>query len=74
MKCVICRVGETLPGRVTVTLQRDGTTVILRDVPADVCDNCEEYYLSEAVTDRVLLLAEDAASKQVEVEIRRYAA
>ena len=31
--------GNTKPGTVTVTLQRGGTTVILKDVPADVCEN-----------------------------------
>jgi hypothetical protein len=28
----------TVPGRATVTLQRAGATVIVKDVPAAVCD------------------------------------
>lgn len=47
MKCVICKTGETAPGKVTVTLQRDEATVLIKDVPAEVCDNCGEYYLTE---------------------------
>lgn len=74
MKCVICRQGETSPGLVTVTLQRSETTVVLKAVPADVCDNCGEYYLSEETTRRLLALAEDAISKGAEVEILRFAA
>jgi YgiT-type zinc finger domain-containing protein len=74
MKCVICRHGETRTGRVTVTLQRGGTTVIVRDVPADVCENCGEYYLSEQVTEQLLARSEQAVKSGAEVEILRFAA
>lgn len=74
MMCVICRVGEASPGQVTVSLQRGDTTIILKGVPADVCDNCGEYYLSEEVTRKVLAAAEEAVSRGAEVEILRFAA
>lgn len=74
MQCVICKQGQTHPGHVTVALQRGDTTVILKDVPAEVCDNCGEYYLSEDVTRRVLERAEDAVESGAEVEILRFAA
>ena len=74
MKCVLCRQGETNPGSVTVTLQRDNTTVIVKDVPADVCENCGEYYLSDKTTDKVHAMGEDAVRKGAEVEILRFAA
>ncbi|MEW6139268.1 MAG: type II toxin-antitoxin system MqsA family antitoxin [Thermodesulfobacteriota bacterium] len=74
MMCVLCRHGETLPGRVTVSLQRGETTVIIKGVPAQVCENCGEYYLDEEITEQVLSMAEDAVKKNVEVEILRFAA
>jgi len=74
VKCVICRQGETHPGMIVVTLQRGETTVILKGVPAEVCDNCGEYYLSEQITGSVLERAELAAQKGVEVEILQFAA
>ena len=74
MRCMLCRHGETQPGQATVVLQRGESTVIIKATPAEVCDNCGEYYLSEAVTDQVLSMAEDAAKKNVEVEILRFAA
>jgi YgiT-type zinc finger domain-containing protein len=74
MSCVICRNGKTLKGHVTVTLQRGETTVILKQVPADVCDNCGEYYLSSEVTAQVLGKAESAVQSGAEVEILRFAA
>lgn len=54
MLCVICKHRTTKPGLVTVTLQRDEYTVILKGVPAEVCDNCGEYYLSDTVIERIL--------------------
>ncbi len=74
MKCVICKQGETLPGIVTVTLQRNESTIIFKGVPADVCQNCGEYYLSESTTGNLLERAEESTRKGAEVEILRYAA
>ena len=74
MNCVICRNGTTNSGYVTVTLQRGETTVILKHVPADVCDTCGEYYLSSEVAAQVLEKAESAVRSGAEVEILRFAA
>ncbi|MEW6353703.1 MAG: type II toxin-antitoxin system MqsA family antitoxin [Pseudomonadota bacterium] len=74
MKCLLYRQGETRPGRVTVTLQRGETTVIIKDVPADVCENCGEYYLADDVTEQLLVKGEEAVKNGAEVEIFRYAA
>jgi YgiT-type zinc finger domain-containing protein len=74
MRCVLCKLGETKAGLVTVTLQRGDTTVIIKGVPAQVCENCGEYYLQEDITERVLAMAEEAVKNNVEVEILRFAA
>ena len=74
MKCVICRQGETRPGKVVVTLQRAETTVILKGVPADICENCREYYLSGQTAGTVLDRAEAAVQNGAEVEILQFAA
>ena len=74
MKCVICKTGDTTAGYTTVTLQRAGTVVIIKEVPADVCQDCGEYYLDEAVASKVYAQAEDAVTRHAEVEILQYAA
>jgi YgiT-type zinc finger domain-containing protein len=74
MTCVLCKYGQTKPGKVTVTLQRGETTVIVKDVPAQVCENCGEYYLEEEITGKVISMAEEAVKKNAEVEIVRFAA
>jgi hypothetical protein len=48
--------------------------VVFKDVPADVCDNCGEYYLGEAVTRELMERAEAAVAGGAEVEVLRYAA
>mgnify|MGYP001041985273 CR=1 FL=1 len=55
MKCVVCKQAETRPGTATVTLERDGLTVVFKGVPAQVCPNCGEDYVEQAIADRKLL-------------------
>lgn len=74
MKCVICRQGDTSPGYVLLTLQRGETIVVLKEVPAKICGNCGEYFLSEEVTLRALERAEAAVANSAEVEIVRFSA
>ena len=72
MKCVICRNGETRSGAATVTLERGGATVVIKDVPAEVCGNCGEHYLSDDTTAEVMGLAEEAEKHGAEIEVPRY--
>jgi len=74
MKCVICKQGETRPGKATVTLERNGTTLVIKGVPANVCANCGEEYVDEEITARLLDTAEEAAKKGVQVDVREYVA
>jgi YgiT-type zinc finger domain-containing protein len=74
MKCIICKHGETVAAATTVTLERGGMTLVFKSVPAEVCDNCGEEYVSDETTRRLLTQAEEAVSRGVEVEVRAYAA
>jgi YgiT-type zinc finger domain-containing protein len=74
MKCVICKQGVTLPGKTTITLERDGMTLVVKGVPAQVCQNCGEEYVSEQVTEDLLVRAEQLAQSGTQVDIRQYIA
>lgn len=74
MKCVVCKTGQTQPGLATVTMVREGTTVVFREVPADVCANCGEEYVSESIAGQLLGRAEAAEKIGVEVDVRHYVA
>ncbi|MBL8134031.1 MAG: type II toxin-antitoxin system MqsA family antitoxin [Anaerolineae bacterium] len=74
MNCLICKVGETQPGTVTVTLERGATTLVLKSVPAQVCNNCGEAYLDESTTTQIMDTAAAALDAGVQVEIRTFQA
>lgn len=74
MRCLICKHGGTSSGHATVVLQRGKTIVIFKDAPAEICENCGEYYLSENVTEELLGRAERAIENGAEIEILRFAA
>ena len=73
MICAICRQAEVQPGTTTVTLERGGSTVVMKRVPALVCPNCGEAYLDEEVSRRLLETASAAAQEGLTLDIRDYA-
>jgi len=74
MRCVVRRNGETRRDKTTVTLERSETTLVVKGVPADVCQNCGEAYVDEETTRRLLECAEAAVAAGVQVDVREYAA
>jgi YgiT-type zinc finger domain-containing protein len=74
MKCVVCKEGETQRGFTTVTLERDGATLVFKRVPANVCTNCGEAYIDGEVSARLLKTAEEALQGGVQVDVRQYVA
>jgi YgiT-type zinc finger domain-containing protein len=74
MKCVICKQGNTQSDFVTITLERNNTTLVFKSVPAQVCENCGEQYVDEQTSAKLLHEAEEAERAGVQVEVRAYVA
>ena len=74
MICAICRHAELGPATTTVTLERGSTTIVMQHVPARVCPNCGEAYVSEDVAGRLEEIAAKAALEGVKLDLRDYAA
>jgi YgiT-type zinc finger domain-containing protein len=72
VKCIICRTGKAHPGATTITLERGVTTLVIKAVPAQICDNCGEAYVDEEVTKTLLGLAESAVDAGVQLEVREF--
>jgi YgiT-type zinc finger domain-containing protein len=72
VKCVICRFGETKPANITTSYSDNGTTLVVKDVPADVCGTCGEEYLADDVARRLLDLLNQMEERGVEIDVRRY--
>lgn len=73
MKCVMCRQAETISGTTSVTFERDQFTLVVKDVPAQVCPNCGETYADEDVTARLLREAGQMSKMGARVDVREYA-
>jgi len=69
MDCVICKNGTTEKGKTTVTFEKKGTVIVIKDVPANICQNCGHYYLDDNMSKKLLEIASETIKKGVEVEV-----
>jgi len=69
MKCVICKTGTTKKGKTIVAITKYNSVIVIKDVPADICQNCGEYYLSAQITKIVLNTVREALKKGTEIEV-----
>jgi YgiT-type zinc finger domain-containing protein len=74
MKCAICRHGTTTDGYTTLVLERDQTTVVFKKVPAQICGNCGEEYVSAAVNTALLRQADEEWERGIILEMLNFAA
>ena len=74
MSSDFCHQGETQPGTTTVTFSRDGFTLVVNGVPADVCENCGEAHVDEATTEEPLRLARELRQPGTSVVVRDFSA
>ncbi len=74
MICPICKCGQTRPGFASVTLERDAMTLLVKKVPAEICENCGEEFIDETASAQLLSTAETAIRNGVQVELRQFAA
>ena len=69
---MICKHGETQEGTTTVTLEKGNSTIVFKEVPAEICDNCGEKYMDESTTKGLLNRAREIVKNGVEIDIRKY--
>jgi YgiT-type zinc finger domain-containing protein len=59
--CPSCRRGRLVRGTTTATFDAEGTTVVIRNIPAEICDACGEGAFDPVTTERLMELATAAA-------------
>lgn len=72
MKCVVCKSGETQPGTTTITLERHGFTLVMEEVPAEICTNCGEDYVEDTVAEEIMTIGEKMSNTRSKIEVIRY--
>ncbi len=74
MNCAVCKIGEMKSGETTVLLERGTSIIIIKDVPAHICENCGEKYYDADVTRQLMKRSEEAVQKGAELEVLRLVA
>lgn len=74
MTCPICKSGFMTVGHTSLTFEKNGATVVVKDIPANVCDNCGEAFVPEEIARHVHEVVEAELKKGIEVEVVHYAA
>ena len=72
-QCPICK-GKMERGKTSVTLRRDRSVVVIDEVPADVCQNCEESVIESHIAQIAYELAEKEILRGVSLEFCKFEA
>ena len=72
--CIYCPTGNFEPGETTMTLERNGTTLVVKQVPGQVCWACGEALLAEETVENLQEMMERAVAAEVETAVRSYEA
>ena len=70
--CPLCGGRLSANQHATIPFVLGKVVVVVKDVPAEVCRNCGEPYLTGIVTDRLLSLLERFAHLPIEVSVTSY--
>ena len=73
MECVICKNGTTKKGYDTLSFEKEGHLIVIREVPGEVCENCGHFYIDSAAAIELQKKAKKAVAEGAEVEILKYA-
>lgn len=74
MRCAICQNGATVEGYATIVLERGHTTLVFKKVPAMICENCGEEYISREINKALLRRAREEFERGVVLEMLNFAA
>lgn len=69
--CPLCK-GSIVEGMGTFTVDLGEGIVVVRDIPAMVCSQCGEEWLSDTTAVKLETIVETARKKHVTVEVARW--
>ena len=71
-RCHVCHGGYKQPGTTTVTVELGFGVVVVRDVPAQVCDLCGTDWLEDSIAEKLEKIVEQARIKHPVVEVANW--
>ncbi len=72
MNCTNCKMGSLKPGFATVTFNKNGSVIVFKNVPAQVCDTCQDFVVDEETARELLKVSAEEASRGIEVSVINY--
>jgi len=73
MLCFLCK-GEMKSGKVNFPIDEEDNFILIKGVPAEICEQCGEVFLKDDVAAAIEEIAKTAKATNVEFEILRFAA
>ena len=73
MACVACKSNSMKDGTTTITVERGAMVLVVRHVPAQVCEQCGEEYIAGEVQERLEKLVDRAEGEGVQFAVRDFA-
>jgi YgiT-type zinc finger domain-containing protein len=64
--------GSLKPGFATVTFNKNGSVIVFKNVPAQVCDTCQDFVVDEETARELLKVSAEEASRGIEVSVINY--
>ena len=71
-RCPVCHGGHKQPGTTTFTVELGFGVVVVRDVPAQVCDLCGTDWLEDSIPEKLEKIVEQARIKHPVVEVANW--
>ncbi|MEY8001705.1 type II toxin-antitoxin system MqsA family antitoxin [Clostridium sp. Mt-5] len=71
MNCTLCK-GDLVQGRVNHIVDLDGHIIIIKDVPANVCKQCGEYFLENDIALKVEKIVDEVRKNKAEILVMNY--
>ena len=69
MQCIICKTGNTKKDKTTYSIVKNNRIIVVKDVEAEICDNCGEAYFSTETSKYISQKVNEAISVSKEVEV-----
>ena len=73
MNCVLCK-GNLIKGNVNYPVDLSDKFILIKEVPADICNQCGEYYLDDEVFKKVEDIVNHVRKSDfgIEIEVVKY--
>lgn len=71
MNCILCK-SNMINGKVNHIVDLDGHIIIIKDVPANICRQCGEYFIENNIALKLEKIVEEVMKNKAEIFVVNY--